>query len=137
VAQDQSTVLPLVVVDGANVVGSVPDGWWRDRLGAARRLRNAIVAVASAGLGTVPGPVELVLVVEGAAAPLAAETSPDGVRVVAPSRGSGDDAIVDVVADALDAAALRRCLVVTADRGLRERVTALGAEVVGPRALPR
>ena len=39
--------VPLVVVDGANVVGSVPDGWWRDRAGAARRLRDA--------LSTVPG----------------------------------------------------------------------------------
>jgi hypothetical protein len=126
--------LPLVVVDGANVVGSVPDGWWRDRLGAARRLRDAIAGVAAAGLGTVAGPVELVLVVEGAAAPLAAETAPDGVRVVAPDRGSGDDAIVDIVAGV---APQRRCVVVTADRGLRERVTALGAEVVGPRAVPR
>jgi hypothetical protein len=25
----------LVIVDAANVVGSVPDGWWRDRRGAA------------------------------------------------------------------------------------------------------
>jgi hypothetical protein len=133
VAQDQTPELPLVVVDGANVVGSVPDGWWRDRLGAARRLRDAIVGVASAGLGTVPGPLEVVLVVEGAAAPLAAEPPPDGIRVVAPSRGSGDDAIVEIVA----AAVPRHCVVVTADRGLRERVTALGAEVIGPRALPR
>ncbi|OSP44350.1 hypothetical protein B7767_05330 [Streptomyces sp. 13-12-16] len=57
----------LVIVDAANAVGSVPDGWWRDRRGAADR------------------PV----------------------------------------------------LVVTADRELRRRVTAVGAEVAGPRSVPR
>ena len=35
-----STVL---VVDGANVVGSRPDGWWKDRAGAARRLHEHLV----------------------------------------------------------------------------------------------
>jgi hypothetical protein len=34
----------LIIVDGANVVGSVPDGWWRDRAGAAARLRDALAA---------------------------------------------------------------------------------------------
>ncbi|MBX6749971.1 MAG: NYN domain-containing protein [Micromonosporaceae bacterium] len=131
---------PLVIVDGANVVGSVPDGWWRDRLGAARRLRDALPTVVAAGLADLPGPVEVVLVVEGAAADLAAEPAPDGVHVVAaPRTSSGDDAIVDLVAAAEDPAAPcshRRCVVVTADRGLRERVSAHGARVVGPRALP-
>lgn len=121
----------LVVVDGANVVGSVPDGWWRDRLGAARRLRDALPAVAAAGLPDAPGPVDVVLVVEGAARPLAAEPAIDAVMVVA-AAGSGDDTIVDLVREAYE----RRCVVVTADRALRERVTALGAEVIGPRSLP-
>ena len=35
-----TTTAVTLVVDGANVVGSRPDGWWRDRLGAARRLRR-------------------------------------------------------------------------------------------------
>ncbi|PNG19000.1 NTP pyrophosphohydrolase, partial [Streptomyces cahuitamycinicus] len=52
----------LVVVDAANVVGSVPDGWWRDRRGAAERLRDRL---ASEGVPAVSGPVEIVLVVEG------------------------------------------------------------------------
>jgi hypothetical protein len=126
-------VPPLVIVDGANVVGSVPDGWWRDRLSAARRLRDALAAVPAAGLASVPGPVEVVLVVEGDAAPLAAEAPPGDVRVIAaPPHGSGDDAIVDLVTAARD----RRSIVVTSDRGLRARVTALGADVVGPRSLP-
>jgi hypothetical protein len=119
--------LPLLVVDAANVVGSVPDGWWRDRAGAAERLRDALVDVVVPG---VPGPVEVVLVVEGAARGV---DGVPGVRVVA-APGSGDDTIVEVVAAA---GPERRALVVTADRGLRARVLALGAEVLGPRSVPR
>ncbi|MFE5332361.1 NTP pyrophosphohydrolase [Embleya sp. NPDC056575] len=128
-------LVPLVVVDSANVVGAVPDGWWRDRVGATERLRDALVEVASTGVpagASVPewacaGPVEVVLVVEGAAGGV---VGVEGVRVVR-AQGSGDDRVVDVVA----AAPGRRRLVVTADRGLRARVAALGAEVVGPRTV--
>jgi rRNA-processing protein FCF1 len=45
----------------------------------------------------------------------------------------GDSAIVDLVGALVGVA--DRVLVVTADRGLRERVTAAGAEVTGPNAL--
>jgi hypothetical protein len=117
----------LLIVDGANVVGSRPDGWWRDRAGAAQRLRDALLPVAAGGLPDLPPPLEVVLVVEGKARGVAAV---DGVRVVA-APGSGDDTIVDLVATAHP----RRTVVVTADRGLRERVQSLGAEVRGPRAL--
>lgn len=117
----------LVIVDAANVVGSVPDGWWRDRRGAAERLRDLLVPYATAGLPGRPGPLELVLVVEGGARGIA---SVPGVRVdEAP--GSGDDRIVEVTAEAAD----RPRLVVTADRELRRRVTELGAEVTGPRTV--
>jgi|SRR6266542_3462175 hypothetical protein len=121
---------PLLVVDGANVVGSVPDGWWRDRAGAAVRLRDRLVPITSAGLADLPGPVEVVLVVEGKARDI---PEIEEVRVER-AAGSGDDAIVDVVAAAPEG---RRVVVVTADRGLRDRVTALGAEVRGPGSLPR
>jgi hypothetical protein len=127
---------PLVVVDAANVVGSVPDGWWRDRVGANERLRDALRGVADEGLsGDVPDwarrpPVDLALVVEGAARSV---SDAPGVRVVA-APGSGDDAIVDLVRRE---GAGRPVLVVTADRQLRERVRALGAAVAGPRAVRR
>ncbi|MFF9184197.1 PIN domain-containing protein [Streptomyces misionensis] len=118
---------PLLIVDGANVVGSVPDGWWRDRSGAAERLRDRLVAYARAGTAELAGPIEVVLVVEGAARGVA---SVPGVRVVA-APGSGDDRIVELVAEG----AGRTCLVVTADRELRRRVSALGARVAGPRTV--
>ncbi|MBD3931421.1 NTP pyrophosphohydrolase [Streptomyces chumphonensis] len=120
---------PLVVVDAANVVGSVPDGWWRDRPGAARRLRDRLAAAVAQGrVAGVDTPLELVLVVEGAARgvePVA------GVRVLAAS-GSGDDAIVSLVAAEGRG---RDVVVVTADRELRARVAAEGAATVGPRGL--
>ncbi|MER6710686.1 MULTISPECIES: NTP pyrophosphohydrolase [unclassified Streptomyces] len=114
----------LVVVDAANVVGSVPDGWWRDRRGAAERLRDRLAAD---GVPGQDGPVEVVLVVEGAARGV--ESVP-GVRVSS-APGSGDDHIVEVVAEA----GARPVLVVTADRELRRRVAELGAEVAGPRTV--
>jgi hypothetical protein len=121
----------LLVVDAANVVGSVPDGWWRDRAGAAERLRDARVEVAALGLPAAgASPVEVVLVVEGRARGIAG--LPD-VRVV-DAPGSGDDTIVDVVRRE---GVGRDVLVATADRGLIARVRALGAEIVGPRSVPR
>ena len=111
------------MVDAANVMGSRPDGWWRDRAGAVRRL---LTTIAEAG----PHPGDVVLVVEGAARRGVDEGVHDGVRVVH-AAGSGDDEIVRTVA----AEAPRRSVsVVTADRGLRARVTALGADVQGPRS---
>jgi hypothetical protein len=119
----------LIVVDAANVVGSVPDGWWRDRLGANERLRDALAAAGPAV--ALPGATaddDIVLVVEGAARRVA---EVPGVRVIA-AAGSGDDAIVDLVrAEGTD----HEIVVVTSDRGLRDRVTALGARVVGPGTL--
>ena len=120
----------LLVVDAANVVGSKPDGWWRDRAGAAARLRDGLVDLHAAGLKDLPGPLEVVLVVEGRARDV---PGVEGVRVVR-APGSGDDAIVALVAAEGTG---RRVVVVTADRELRDRVTALGAEVRGPSAVPR
>jgi len=123
--------VPLVIVDGANVVGSVPDGWWRDRPAAAVRLRDRLAQVVAAGLPEVPGPVEVVLVVEGKAKDI--PQADNGVRIER-APGSGDDKITDLVRGA---APTRRTVVVTADRGLRDRVVPLGAEVRGPSTVPR
>ncbi|GAA1338195.1 hypothetical protein GCM10009660_21020 [Catellatospora bangladeshensis] len=78
--------------------------------------------------GFAEGPVEVVLVVEGEARHV---QSVPGVRVVS-ATASGDDAIVAVVrAESAD----RQCAVITADRDLRRRVTALGATTLGPRTV--
>jgi hypothetical protein len=121
---------PLIIVDAANVVGSVPDGWWRDRAGATERLRDRLAPLAEHGLPGWPTeqPPEILLVVEGAARTVA---SIPAVRVIAAPK-SGDDTIVDVVAAREHG---RPCLVITADRELRRRVTALGAETLGPRSV--
>ncbi|MFE2647911.1 PIN domain-containing protein [Streptomyces nigra] len=115
----------LLVIDAANVVGSVPDGWWRDRRGATERLRDRLTK--ADGVPGHDGPVEVVLVVEGAARGV--ESVP-GVRVES-APGSGDDHIVALV----ERAAGRPVLVVTADRELRQRVRRLGADVTGPRTV--
>lgn len=131
------SVRPAVVVDAANVVGSVPDGWWRDRPGAAQRLLERIGRIAVDG---VPASLldlpehtwfpDWVVVLEGQAR--AAGEDVGGVEVVrAPA--SGDDAIV-AEAERL-AAAGRTVTVVTSDRGLGERVGDAGAVVRGTRWL--
>jgi hypothetical protein len=119
---------PLLVVDAANVVGSVPDGWWRDRAGATARLRDRLAPLAAAGLPGLSPPLDVVLVVEGRAR---AVPSIEGVRVVS-APGSGDDAIVALVGSE---PGNRTRVVVTADRELRDRVRRLGASVLGPSAV--
>ncbi len=112
----------MLLIDAANVVGSRPTGWWRDRPGAARTLVGRVRAAALAGAIDAP----VVVVLEGAARDGVGEGTADGVRVVhAPA--SGDDTLVAVVGDAADPVTL-----VSADRELRRRAVALGAEVAGP-----
>jgi hypothetical protein len=122
-------MMALLVVDAANVIGSVPDGWWRDRKGAAVRLRDRLVPLARRGLPPdLDPPLEVVLVAEGAAKGI---SSLPEVRVV-DAPGAGDDTIVELVRDEGND---RTVVVVTADRGLRDRVKRLGALVLGPRSL--
>jgi uncharacterized protein YaiI (UPF0178 family) len=103
------------LVDGNNVMGSRPDGWWRDRPAAMQRLVSALDD-------------------------LAAETG-DEVAVVFDGRERDLQAARAHVAfapDADDAIAARAepgLTVVTSDRGLAGRARAAGAEVVGARAL--
>ena len=118
---------PLVIVDAANVVGSRPDGWWRDRAGAAGRLIAGLAAHATPDQ-------DLVAVLEGAAR-AGADPGRAGPVEVVHAPGTGDDEIVRLVAEARGADPDRPVTVVTADRGLRERVTALGAAVASPRTV--
>jgi hypothetical protein len=112
----------MLLVDAANVVGARPTGWWRDRPGAARRLVEQIRVAAAAS--RLPRPV--IVVLEGAARQGVEEGVAEGVEVVHAS-GVGDDTIAAVAA-----ASRSPVLLVSADRGLAERVHASGGEAVGP-----
>jgi hypothetical protein len=112
----------VLVVDGANVVGSRPDGWWRDRAAAAARLHGRL-AVADTSYD------EIVLVLEGQAKDGVPKGTDGHLRTVHAAR-DGDSAIT------AEAAVLREhggdVVVITADRGLGQRVEALGCRVLSP-----
>ena len=112
----------MLLIDAANVVGSRPSGWWRDRPGAARELTARVRQATAAG--TLQPPV--VLVLEGQAKQGVEEGVADGVEVVH-AAGEGDDTLA-----ALAAASDQPVVLVSADRGLAERAQRSGAEVVGP-----
>jgi len=114
-----STVL---VVDAANVVGSRPDGWWKDRAGAARRLHESLLV----GDTTFD---EIVLVLEGAAKGGVKAGRDAHVRTVHAPR-DGDSEIERQTAQAVQAG--RRVTVVTADRFLQARVQGIGAMAMSP-----
>jgi hypothetical protein len=115
----------MLLIDTANVVGSRPTGWWRDRATATRRLAERVRAATVAS--RLPEPV--VMVLEGTARRGVEEGVADGVTVVhAP--GDGDDTLASL-AESPDAPVV----LVSADRGLRTRVRGSGAEVVAPRWL--
>jgi predicted RNA-binding protein with PIN domain len=131
----------VLVVDGANVVGSRPDGWWRDRQRAAERLRDKLAGLARTGIRDSelkPAGGEdwcwkprVVLVVEGQARKTA---SVDGVEVV-PADTDGDSEVVKVVKQVRAARPDEHVVVVTADRELTSRVEAEGATTLRPGAL--
>jgi hypothetical protein len=119
---------PLLVVDAANVVGSRPDGWWRDRAGAAARLVAQLHRAAR-----LLQPVRWVVVLEGAAKAGTAETT-DSPLAVVHAPGSGDDTIAEQAAGLAAAHPDLPLGVVTADRGLQARLPA-GTQLIGPRTL--
>lgn len=115
----------MLLVDAANVVGSRPDGWWRDRPGAARGLVERVRAASAAGrLGDL-----VVVVVEGEARRGVRTGMVDEVLVLH-AGGSGDDTLAAVAADAAEGEGA--VLLVSADRELRRRVEATGGGVTGP-----
>jgi hypothetical protein len=112
----------VLVVDGANVVGSRPDGWWKDRAGAARRLHDRLLRA------DLPYD-EVVLVLEGQAKAGVPRGTDLDVRTVH-ARRDGDGAIVAEVRERVGSGA--SVVVVTADRGLAAAVTTVGAAVRSP-----
>jgi predicted RNA-binding protein with PIN domain len=111
------------IVDGMNVIGSRPDGWWRDRRGAMSALAEELGKWAQGRSVTV--------VFDGK--PFALDV--DGVDVMFASRRGRDAADDDIVRIVRGDPAPDELLVATSDADLARRVEELGAEVVGARTL--
>ena len=116
------------IVDGNNVMGSRPDGWWRDRRGAQRRLVERLESFAAARNEPVT------VIFDGRA-----HDTGGGERVAVtfarrPGPDAADDDVAALVARHPEPASLT---VVTSDAALAERVRAAGGEVVGAGAFRR
>jgi len=158
-AQLAAELSPLtIIVDSANVVGSRPDGWWRDRVGATVRLADQLASLATGGLTELPDGMAAVppashLPLDGGGDGELARMGdghttlrwlPDVVLVVEGQARPAADTVpgpVRVLAapaggdDAIAVLAAHtpgRRVVVTADRELRQRCVAAGAAVAGP-----
>jgi hypothetical protein len=126
VNDDEPPPPAVLLVDAANVVGSRPTGWWKDRPGAARSL---VARLRQAPPSVVPRPA--IVVLEGVARRGADEAEEAGVRVVH-ATGEGDDTIA-----ALAGKSTTPVCLVSADRRLADRVRRVGGDVVGPSSLLR
>src|ERR671923_566498 len=114
--------MPRWMVDASNVIGSRPDGWWRDREGAARRLLDDLRAFAKD---------EAVTVVFDALAGDEFAGREGALEIaIAPRRGrdAADDEIVRRLDADPDPASIR---VVTSDAALAARARERGAQVEG------
>ena len=112
----------VLVVDGANVVGSRPDGWWKDRAGAARRLHEALLT------GDTSYDV-VVLVLEGAAKG-GVPAGRDGHLVTVHAPKDGDATITAEARTAVERGDV--VTVITADRLLQAAVQSVGATTMSP-----
>jgi hypothetical protein len=110
----------VIVVDGANVVGARPDGWWKDRPGAARRLHEQLMTADLDG--------DVILVLEGEAK-AGVRAGRDGHVTVVHAPKDGDSEIVRQAHRAAEAGGT--VTVVTAARLLAARVAKAGP-TVGP-----
>jgi predicted RNA-binding protein with PIN domain len=109
------------LVDGMNVVGSRPDGWWRDRRAAMRRLSESLAAFAA------ETDEPLTVVFDGR--PFDLSAPPVEIRFATASGPNAADHDIAALAQAdPDPQSLT---VVTSDRELASRVRAAGAAVIG------
>jgi predicted RNA-binding protein with PIN domain len=107
----------VLVVDGNNVIGSVADGWWRDRPAAVRRLLSRLQCLGE--------PATLVLDVSQ---PDLVEGEHGAITIRYATR-RGPDAADDLIRELV--VADPSVTVVTSDRALRRDVEAAGAGVIG------
>ena len=110
------------VVDGMNVIGSRPTGWWRDRPGAMRDLAAELERFGAATGESVT------VIFDGAPVEIDAGERLDVRFASRRGANAADDDIAALVERDGDPASLS---VVTSDADLARRVRALGASVVG------
>jgi predicted RNA-binding protein with PIN domain len=109
------------LVDGMNVVGSRPDGWWRDRKAAMKRLSD-LLGVFATETGE-----PLTVVFDGR--PFDLSAPPVEIRF---ATGRGPNAADhDIAAHVESDPDPQSITVVTSDRELADRVRAAGAQVLG------
>lgn len=111
------------IIDGNNVYGSRPDGWWNDRDAAARRLAQAVAAWCRTHAD------DVVLVFD---APVSSQTLAlaGGNLSIVESRRRGRNAADDHIVELVGTSGDPGCTVVTSDRGLRGRLPP-SVEVMG------
>jgi predicted RNA-binding protein with PIN domain len=108
------------LVDGMNVIGSRPDGWWRDRTAAMRSLVAQLDRFAQA----TGEPVAVVF--DGSPRDL-----PSSIDVRFASRRGPNAADDDIARMVAEDSASKELRVVTSDGELASRVREAGVEVVG------
>jgi predicted RNA-binding protein with PIN domain len=109
------------LIDGMNVIGSRPDGWWADRRAAMERFVQQLSDHASS-TGE-----EITVVFDGEPFDHAARIE---VAFAAGGPDAADDELVRIAASLPHPEA---ATVVTSDRRLAQRIRALGADVLGAR----
>jgi predicted RNA-binding protein with PIN domain len=108
------------IVDGMNVIGCRPDGWWRDRGRAMTRLVERLEQWAAADGA------DVTVVFERPPSPPIESSAITVAHAPAAAANSADDEIVRLVRADFDPAQIR---VATSDRALSERIQAAGAHV--------
>ena len=112
------------VVDAMNVIGSRPDGWWRDRGRAIERLVGQVDRWAEGGEERVT-----VMLEREPRAEIAAER----VEIAWARAGGADAADREILARLPEWLAEDEVVVVTSDRDLAAKARAAGAEVTSSR----
>jgi hypothetical protein len=115
------------IVDGNNVFGSRPDGWWNDRAAATRRFAQCV------GEWCRTHDDEVTLVFDGPLPAATLELAGGNLTIVeAPRRGrnAADDHIAELANAHLAEQPATELTVVTSDKGLRARLPG-AATVIG------
>ena len=120
-----------LIVDGMNVIGARPDGWWRDRASARRRLVSEVASRFE------QSPDGVTIVFDGRPEPGEQEAAREaGVSILFAPGGpnAADHAIVALLQSIEEP---RDVTVVTSDAALADAARQVGATVLGARAFRR